>query len=91
MAVPPAPFADKSYRNIQYVCDTCGRDVGKLNLRAKRVQFLTIGLNGKMIQSRITSWLCISCMETDPDFTRPSRSASPGMRDTKLAKEYDAS
>lgn len=84
-------YDDKSNRSIQYVCDRCQTDVGKLNLRAKRVQFVTIGLNGKMIQSRIVAWLCIACMEADPDFQRPARSASPGMRDTRLAKDLDAS
>lgn len=77
---------NKSRRNIKYICDRCKKPVGKKNLRAKRVQFREMGEHGKVLQTRVTEWICVPCMLEDPDYQRPSRAGSPGMRDTRMAQ-----
>lgn len=78
-----------SNRNIIYKCNNCGREVGKPNLRVKRVQFCEMGTNGRVLKTRATQWLCAivhpdgtrSCMDLDPDFNRVARYAAPGSQD----------
>lgn len=80
-----------SNREIIYECsgpDHEGeRTVQRDNLRAKRVQFLKLGRNGRVIHSRVIAFLCLSCIEKDPDYQRPRLAASPGMADTRLSRE----
>jgi hypothetical protein len=74
-----------SNRNIEYKCDDCGRVVGKLNLRAKRVLYVELGRNGRVESSRTVGWYCLSCMAADPAYQQERFAASPGMRDTSIA------
>lgn len=71
-------------RNISYVCDVCGNDVGKGNVYSKQVRFQTVGTTYKTLRTRIVAWLCRPCMEADPAWTQDALGGSPGMRDTKL-------
>lgn len=83
-----------SNRDISYECSgpqhVGNRRVQRENLRVKRVQFLKIGRNGRIIRSRNVAFLCLSCMEADPDYLRPALTASPGMQDTRIAEVLDA-
>lgn len=86
---------DKSNRTISYSCSICGRDVGRDNLRTKRVSFRDMGARGATVRSRVVAWLCIipqpngvpSCLDMDPDWLSPKFAASPGFVDTKMSKE----
>lgn len=74
-----------SNRNIQYICDKCQKECTKSGLKAKRIQFKELGEGGVVILTRTVSWLCLSCMQADPDYQRPAFSAAPGLRDTRIA------
>lgn len=78
-------MAGSSNRNIDYKCDECHNEVGKANLRAKRVLFVELGRNGRVESSRTVSWLCLSCMAADPAYRQERFAAAPGMRDTSIA------
>lgn len=94
---PPDPAeakmrAAKSNRTIKYVCTSCGRDVGRGNLKVKRAQFREMGVSGRIDKSRVTGWLCMipngkkpSCLDQDPDWQAAKLAASPGMADTSMA------
>lgn len=85
---------NKSNRNIRYACTKCKREVGRSNLKVKRVVFREMGVHGPVVQSRVTGWLCVvpqdngdpSCLEQDPAWQQPALSHAPGMADTKLAE-----
>lgn len=91
--LPPLAPVEKhsSYRNFVYKCTRCGREVGRDNLRAKRVQFREMGMHGRHERSRTTGWLCIipaddggpSCLELDPDWNREHKMAAPGNADLR--------
>jgi hypothetical protein len=95
MALKPSEAAQRSNRSIEYACTRCGRDVGRLNLKVRRVVFKEMGVKGPVVRSRTTDWLCVvpaddggpSCLEADADWQKPALSGSPGMADTKLAKD----
>lgn len=82
------------HRQLHYKCSECGREVGKDNLRAKRVQFKDISANGRIHKSRMVAWLCtvpqpdgrLSCLDRDPDWQRPLYATAPGMADTSIAE-----
>ena len=82
-------------RNPEYKCSGCGREVGKLNLRSKLVEFKEIGKGGRTVRSRTIGWLCIvpqpdggpSCLDADTHWNLPMYSTSPGMADTVLSEE----
>ena len=83
---PPSPKQKgPSNRNIEYKCDYCGRPTSRSALKVKRTQFKEMGEGGAVLVTRTIAWLCLSCMEADPDYNRPAFSASPGLRDTKMA------
>lgn len=81
--------AKNSRRSIQYTCSSCGREVGRGNLKTKRVQFKEMGVGGQTVLTRTVAWLCIipaddggpSCLEADPDWSRKAFVDSPGMKD----------
>lgn len=78
-----------------YTCTSCGREVGKFNLKTKRVEFREVGKGGAMIKSRTVGWLCIipqedgspSCLDQDSDWHRPVFATSPGMAGSVLDDE----
>lgn len=81
----------------EYRCTSCGREVGKLNLKVKRAVFKEIGKGGPVVKTRTTAWLCVipqydglpSCLDQDPDWNRPLYSAAPGMENTSLVIDMD--
>lgn len=95
---PPDPAEQaarlaKSNRKISYSCTKCGREVGKDNLKVKRVQFKEMGVHGRIEKSRVVAWLCIvpngknpSCLDQDEAWATRPLASSPGMADTKLAR-----
>lgn len=80
--------------SYDYSCTICGREVGKDNLRIKRAVFKEVGKGGATVKTRTVAWLCIvphedgspGCLLEDEDFNLPAFAASPGMKDTVLAK-----
>ncbi len=94
-SLTPDERSKKSNRNIKYKCSACDRDVGRANLKVKRVQFKEMGMDGPIVQSRTVAWLCVvpqqdgssSCLEKDAAWKQPSRTAAPGNADTRLAEE----
>jgi len=92
VALTPEESIKKSNRSIKYACTRCGRDVGRLNLKVRRVVFKEMGEKGPIIRSRTTDWLCIvpqpgggpSCLEVDADWTRDPLRDAPGLADTKI-------
>ena len=87
----------KSRRTLDYRCDGCGRQVGRNNLKVKRVQFLDIGVGGKVDKSRTLGWFCIvpqdngdpSCVEADPDWNRQAILDAPGVRQGRVEAKTD--
>lgn len=67
-------------RKIQYACDNCGATVDQSFLNARQVSFINLKTR-KNRRSRTINWICNTCMLTHPDYNRPIRTASPGMRD----------
>ena len=70
---------------IPYVCAGCQLTFQKEELVAKRVQYREMGSDGKVIMTRVISWLCRvppsggqSCLDLDPDFHRPKYENAPG-------------
>jgi hypothetical protein len=82
----PPGFVGTSNRDIQYICDVCGKNVGKEKLCSKQVVFRRVGRGGRIIRSRIVQWVCDACVVKDPHYTQEKLTASPGMRDVKHAK-----
>lgn len=80
--------------SYDYSCSMCGREVGKDNLRIKRAVFKEVGKGGATVKTRTVAWLCIipqedgspGCLLEDDDFNLPAFAASPGMKNTVLAK-----
>lgn len=60
-------------------CTRCGREVGKDNLKAKRVQFKPMDKKGAVERSRTVAYLCVvdqedgskGCLYQDEDWNRP--------------------
>lgn len=73
-------------RVIDYRCTTCDKVKPRDELLAKRVSFSRMGRGGKLIQSRIRGWVCMSCLPHDPDWCAPKFSAAPGMKGTSIAQ-----
>lgn len=95
---PPDPAeraarAARSNRQIKYACTVCGREVGRENLKVKRVQYREMGVGGRIEKSRVVAWLCMtpkpstgsSCLDDDTQYNQPGLAAAPGMADTHLA------
>ena len=67
---------DRSRRSISYSCSECGRNVGRGNLKVKRVQFKEMGFGGPVVRTSTIGWLCIvpaedggpSCLDLDLDW-----------------------
>lgn len=86
-----------SNRKIVYACTVCGREVGRDNLRTKRVIFRDMGVHGQTVRSRLVAWLCIipqedgspSCLHSDEQWNLPKWATTPGMADTRLARHED--
>lgn len=89
---PPDDFRPTT-AHLKYECTSCGRNVGRDNLKVKRTQFKEMGSNGPIIQTRTVAWLCVipqedgspSCLERDPAWGLPRHSSAPGLANTRLA------
>lgn len=81
----PKKRVGQSNRNIKYVCSKCQREVGRENLVVQRVQFLTIGVNGKLLKTRTVGWVCRNvenaCLDTDPNWLAERYTGTPGQAD----------
>lgn len=76
-------FQGSVNREIKYVCDECGADVGRENIVSKRSLFITLVAPVKALRTRTVKWLCRPCAEKDPDWNREALIDSPGMRDVR--------
>lgn len=70
-----------SNRDIKYVCGNCGQTKTKATLTVKRVQFLEMGENGKLLKTRVVEWLCEDCRAEDPAWSQDKLFGSPGLQD----------
>lgn len=86
----PAGFVGTVNRAIEYRCATCGVEAGRENLLAKRVGYYRLSKPQKLVRSRTVKWLCVGCAEAEQEFQQEAIAASPGMRDTKLARSASA-
>lgn len=81
-------------KDIDYRCSSCGRTVGKFNLKVKRAQFREMGTSAPIVRSRVIAWLCVipqedgsaSCLEKDPDWNQPLYKGSPGVKNNMLTQ-----
>lgn len=81
-----------SVKQPKYTCTNCHREVGKGNLKSKRIQFRNLETD-KMDRSRVIAWLCTvpqsdgspSCLDKDTDWQRPLYATAPGMAGTSIA------
>lgn len=87
----PPGFKGTPNRDIQYCCDVCGDDVGRDNIYAKRVIFAQARRGGSVLKSRTVAWMCLPCLNKDPQFTSEKFVGAPGMRGTSIAAEQQAS
>lgn len=79
-------------RKITYKCSRCDKASGRDALIVKRVQFREMGAGGKVRMTRVTAWLCESCLDADPDHAIPAYESAPGTdaKRTVVADEVDA-
>lgn len=70
---------------LTYKCDACGEVRSRDQLVAKRVQFKEMGMEGKVLTTRVVAWLCtvpqnpiLSCLERDDHYAIPAYTAAPG-------------
>lgn len=54
----------------EYVCTQCGNPTKRDDLTVKRVQFVELGAGAKTKRSRVTHWLCVTCLAEDFDWNR---------------------
>ena len=53
-----------------YKCTRCDTPQKRDLLTVKKVSFLEMGTGGRVVRSRVTHWLCPSCVSKDEDFNR---------------------
>ncbi len=66
-------------------CTRCGNKTSPELLMVKRVQFLARLNMRKVLKTRVTDWLCESCLEKDEDFNREAY-ATPGHTSSALER-----
>lgn len=54
----------------EYGCTRCQRPVPRDELVVKKALFTEMGAPAQTIRSRVTDWLCSTCLTTDTDFNR---------------------
>ena len=74
-----------------YKCDDCGEIRPRDELVVKRVQFKKMGMDGKLLATRVVGWLCRvvgadgkSCLERDVHYGREPYVEAPGTTAKKL-------
>jgi hypothetical protein len=55
-----------------YSCTRCRKAVDRDDLVVKKVTFLSMGLGGNTIQSRVIDWLCPPCLTEDAQWNLPA-------------------
>lgn len=75
------------YRKYFYKCADCGKSFRRDRLRVKRAMFQTMGKPAQTVRSRTVKWVCVKCMEQDPDYIREAYQASPGFEDMRADGE----
>jgi hypothetical protein len=93
MSEPSNPDSelDPRIRHIKYKCTACGQPTRREALTAKRVVFAPVSSPSEAPgrRTRTVGWLCPQCLEHDPAWNQPKRSAAPGMLGTSLAEGTD--
>lgn len=70
-----------------YRCGVCGEETLRELLAVKEISYKRMGRGGKVIQSRVVKWICITnCMPKDPDFNVPPYKSAPGMKSPPLER-----
>lgn len=76
---------------IIYKCDGCGEIRPRDELVVKRVQFKNMGMDGKLLATRVVGWLCTvvgvdgkSCLTRDEHYGRVPYVEAPGTAAKKL-------
>jgi hypothetical protein len=67
-------------------CTECNNICSKLLLTAKRVQFVEVVNQKKVLKSRVTAWLCEECRDKDPDWLLEPKAAAPGYKSAGLER-----
>lgn len=67
-------------------CTECNNICSKILLTAKRIQFVAVENQRKVLKSRVTAWLCEDCLAKDPDWNLDPRAAAPGYRSPGLER-----
>lgn len=55
-----------------YACTKCNRVTQREYLVVKKVVFLSMGIGGRTLRSRVTDWLCPDCRLKDDDYSLPA-------------------
>lgn len=69
-----------------YQCTRCGAIVGRNELLAVKVSFVTLGSDGQTVRSRTPDWLCFPCLNGDDVWNLPEYD-SPGLRTAEAQLE----
>lgn len=75
-------------RDIDYSCMVCHQVKPKDELLTKRAVFMKLGRGGKAVRSTTIGWICLTCVENDPDYTRKKYDA-PGLKGTRIAEQTE--
>jgi hypothetical protein len=59
------------------VCGTCGHRTNPIRLYVRRVQFTKYGKSAAILRTRITDYICDTCLAKDPEWNTPPRTG-PG-------------
>lgn len=51
-----------------YRCTVCKETKDREDLVAKKINFVKLGVGGRLVRSRTKHWLCPECLEDDPDW-----------------------
>lgn len=83
---------------IVYKCSMCGEVRSRDQLVAKRVQYKEMGMEGKVLTTRVVAWLCTvlhsggaPCLELDEHFNIPAYTSAPGTAAKTLPEDERAS
>ena len=55
----------------RYGCTRCGAATSREELTVKKSVFLEMGTGARTWRSRVTGWLCPTCVRADPDWNLP--------------------
>lgn len=67
-------------------CTECTNICSKILLTAKRIQFVALENQKKVLRSRVVAWLCEDCLAKDPEWNLTAREAAPGYKSAGLER-----